>query len=119
MKNFPAGLAMVFCDLIFQDTAILADDWPHVALANAGLSAKAAFCGLPHSESEVYYVKSSAIGPPVANDRPTIQEVGATRLRAQKRKLESRWLTKFERTRTESITPRVFPSRTSQHRSSH
>jgi len=23
---------------------------------------KAAFCGLPHSESEVYYVKSSAIG---------------------------------------------------------
>jgi|GEM_PF-1760857 len=29
---------------------------------------KAAFCGLPHSESEVYYVKSSAIAasaPPV------------------------------------------------------
>jgi len=26
-------------------------------------NANAAFCGLPHSESEVYYVKSSTIEP--------------------------------------------------------
>gem|GEM_PF-4050405 len=40
MKNFLAGLAVVFCDLIFQGAAILADVWPHVALANGRLFCK-------------------------------------------------------------------------------
>ena len=40
MKNFLVGLAIAFCDLILQDTAILADDWPHVALANGRLCCK-------------------------------------------------------------------------------
>ena len=29
VKNFLAGLAVVFCDLMWSITAILADDWPH------------------------------------------------------------------------------------------